>query len=79
MDIAMVLRCRDTGKVTLYQSGTDPDAARSRAAEDNAKFTLEKASQEIQDWRARGRAVKEFCDRDYDKLGHFKDAQVEME
>ena len=69
MDVLIVCKCRDTGKVTTYTSG-DNDADR---------FTIEKAMREIEAWTTKGRIVKLYDNSDYEKLRTQKNDQMDEE
>lgn len=58
MDIYLVLYDKDSGKVTEYTSGDDRQG----------HFTLEKATQFLDDYRRNGGITKVFDDLDYHKL-----------
>ena len=78
MDIFMVLKCRDTGKVTQFESGGCIVKGSSNPS-GHAHFTIEKAKQEIQAWRDQGRVIKEYRVSDYNKLKLVKENQVDFE
>ena len=58
MDVLIVCKCRDTGKITIYESGDHQDN----------KFTLHKAIAEIDAWITKGRVIKQYANHDYAKL-----------
>lgn len=58
LDMCIVFRDRDTGKVSQYQSGD------SR----NGHFTLQQALKELEDLKAFGKVAKSFDDDDYYRL-----------
>ena len=69
MDMLVVFKDKDTGKITQYTSG----------CKDGDLFTIEKAMEEINAWRYKGRTIKLYDDNDYSKLKPSKAEQGDDE
>lgn len=71
MDMVIVFRDIDTGKITLYNSGSQ-DCARNL-------FTLEDAKNAIDQWKAKKRKIHFFDDSDYAKLRLTKSTNINVD
>ena len=71
MDMVIVFRDIDTGKITLYNSGSQ-DCARN-------PFTLEDAKNAIDKWKAKKRKIHFFDDSDYAKLKLTKNSNLNVD
>ena len=73
MDIMMVMRCRDTGRVFVYGSedGSHPEGG----ADGPVVFDLKKAIQAVQHREALNKKVAIFSDSDYAKLSRVEDVR----
>ena len=69
MHVTIVMKCGDTGKMTVYSSGKQHDDC----------FNIQKAAKEIEAWEAKNRTVKYYIDSDYDKLKMSKNEQDDEE
>ena len=73
MDLLMVFKDRDTGKITHYMSGGEAGSS------GREHFTIEKVINEIQAWKKKGRIIKYYDDGDYNKLRSAKNDSIEDE
>ena len=67
MDMLVLFKDRDTGKITQYMSGgTGRDA-----------FTIDRAMAEIEAWKAKKRVIKMYNDDDYSQFKSLKTDQLD--
>ena len=75
MDVMMVMRCRDTGRVFMY--GSQDASHLDEAAGGVGVFDLKKAKLAIEHWEALKKRVIVFSDSDYSKFSQAEDVRVE--